>query len=246
MVVQTPTSVHLLLGNPSGATPDLGNGNNYLIVRSQYALSYSDRRKIPNWVSWQLNRSWLGSTDRRNNFRPDPDLPGGWEKVTPVDYRDGEYDRGHMIPSGDRTASPEDNSATFLMTNIVPQTPDNNQGPWRELEEYCRYLALRGQELYIVSGTAGRRSTIGKNRVVVPARLWKIVVVLDEPGTGLRGITPNTRVMAVDMPNIEGIRNRNWRTYYTTVDRLEQLTGYDFLSTVDPKIQQVIEARQSS
>ncbi|MCC9168642.1 hypothetical protein [Pontibacter harenae] len=36
-----------LLGNPSGATSDVGNYNNFLMLRPQYALSYSRERGTP-------------------------------------------------------------------------------------------------------------------------------------------------------------------------------------------------------
>lgn len=76
------TSPHLKLGNPSNAnTNDL---NNYLIEKPQYALSYNCETGIPNWVSWQLNSSWLGSVDRSEDFRPDSDLPTGCYQVRQV------------------------------------------------------------------------------------------------------------------------------------------------------------------
>src|SRR5258707_53869 len=45
-------SPHLLLGNPSGATPDPANENNYLMPKPYYALSYNNSAGTPNWVSW--------------------------------------------------------------------------------------------------------------------------------------------------------------------------------------------------
>ena len=47
-----------------------------------------------------------------------------------------------MVPNADRdkeTSIPI-NQATFLMSNMVAQAPDNNQGPWAELEGYLRTL----------------------------------------------------------------------------------------------------------
>ncbi|MCV4784831.1 DNA/RNA non-specific endonuclease, partial [Escherichia coli] len=82
----------------------------------------------------------------------DTSLPNGWYQVTSQDYSGSGYDRGHMCPSGDRTNSVENNSATFLMTNMVPQLAANNQGPWEDFESYCRTLASQGNELYIFSG----------------------------------------------------------------------------------------------
>ncbi len=57
-----PANIHLKYGNPSNANSK--DTNNYLLEKPQYALSYNCKTGIPNWVSWQLDRSWLGSVDR--------------------------------------------------------------------------------------------------------------------------------------------------------------------------------------
>lgn len=233
-------SVNLVLGNPSNATTT--DPNNYLIVKRQYVLSYNRDKGIPNWVSWQLNQSWLGDVPRTNNFRPDDTLPQGWYRVTPSDYIRSGYDKGHMTPSADRSNNLEDNAATFLMTNILPQAADNNQGYWMHLENYARTLASHGKELYIISGGYGEQGFIAQGKVAVPARLFKIIVVT-APGLGLNAITESTRVIAVDTPNTNGDREAKWSEFITSVDAIEEKTGYDFLSNVTPSIQAVIESK---
>jgi endonuclease G, mitochondrial len=254
---QVTVSPHVTLGNPSNAVTSTSYPNNYLLVKSQYATSYSNSRRIPNWVSWQLNRSWLGSSPRQDTFRADTALPTGWYRVTGSDYSGSGFDRGHMTPSADRTASVTDNSATFLMTNMIPQAPDNNQGVWEKLESYERDLVTtQGKELYIIAGSYGNCGTgstgfvcsfqAASNRafaITVPARTWKVIVVLDRPGAGVSGVSTSTRVIAVDIPNTQGVRNADWRSYRVSVDTLEQRTGYDFLSLVPTSIQSVLEAR---
>ena len=69
---------NLLLGNPSNAAPSVANIDNYLMVKPQYVMSYNSKTKTANWVSWQLNRSWIGAADRQDNFRPDDALPNAW------------------------------------------------------------------------------------------------------------------------------------------------------------------------
>ncbi|MHC0068143.1 DNA/RNA non-specific endonuclease [Nostoc sp. UIC 10890] len=238
-------SIHLLLGFPSSATPTSITPDNYLMVKNQYALSYNQSKGTANWVAWQLNKSWLGNAERQNNFRPDNTLPAGWTRITPSAYTGSGYDRGHIAPSGDRTKTVEDNSSTFLMTNMMPQTPDNNRNTWGNLEDYSRYLVSQGKELYIVAGPAGSQGEPLKGKVTVPKSTWKIIVVLDSSGSGLDGITANTRVIAVNIPNEQEINN-DWRAYKVSVDQLENLTGYDFLSNVSPEIQSVIENKVDS
>jgi DNA/RNA endonuclease G (NUC1) len=45
-------------------------------------------------------------------------------------------------------------------------------------------------------------------------------------------------------PNQEGIKNADWTQYQTTVDQIEQATGYDLLSEEPVNVQKVIEAKR--
>ena len=253
---QSSVSPHLTMGNPSNAVTSTSYPTNYLLVKSQYAVSYNNNTRIPNWVSWQLNSSWLGSTPRQDDFRADTTLPSTWYRVSASDYSGSGFDRGHMTPSADRTNTVSSNSSTFLMTNMIPQAPDNNQGVWANLENYLRTLVSQGKELYIISGGYGTCGT-GSNgskcsfpaatntsySITVPGRTWKVIVVLDNQGSGAAGVTTSTRVIAVDIPNTQGVRTALWQNYRISVDTLEQRTGYNFLSSVASSTQSVVEAR---
>jgi endonuclease G, mitochondrial len=251
---ETNGNINLLMGNPSQATTSPGNSENYLIARPQYALSYSKNKGIPNWVSWQLNASWLGDAHRVGKFAPDQDLPADWVRIKPSDYTGSGFDRGHMANSEDRSRSPEDNIQTFLMTNIIPQSPDNNQGAWVQLENYSRQLVRSGKELFIVSGGYGQggigknglKATVGQGKVLVPAVTWKVILVLDKPNSGVAGVDRNTRTIAVIMPNKQGIKSDPWQQYSTSVQAVEKLTGYKFFTTVPESIGTVIKAKVDS
>jgi endonuclease G len=234
---------HLLMGNPSNAKPNPGNPNNYLMEKPQYALSYNRSTGRANWVSWQLNSSWLGNADRQDDFRPDGSLPAGFYQVSPSDYRGTGYDRGHIVPSADRTRSKRDNSATFVMTNMMPQSPANNREVWRELEEYSRDLVDRGKELYIIAGSEGKAKTIANGKVTVPQYTWKVIAVLDKPGQGVGDITRETRTIAVRIPNSQRVAKTDWRDYRVSIDAIEAAPGYDFFSNVSRSVQKTIESR---
>ena len=233
-------NVHLRYGNPSGAN---NNPNNYLIAKSEYALSYNCKQGIANWASWQLDRSWLGTTERSDNFAPNTELPAGCYSVRPSDYRRSGYDRGHLVPSGDRTHSQAENISTFVMTNIIPQSPSNNREVWRELEEYSRELAYQGKELYILAGTQGIARKIAASKIVVPKFTWKVILVLDQPEEEIT--TQNAQAIAVWIPNSEAVSNTDWRDYLTSVDWLEKKTGYNFFADLPKGIQQKLEKSSS-
>lgn len=245
------TAEHLLLGNPSNATANTNARANYLVEREPYALAYNADKGIANWVSWHLDATWLGTAERQDNFRPDEALPMGWYRATPSHYTNSGFDRGHLCPSGDRTGSQSDNQATFFMTNIIPQASDNNQGPWQELEAYCRTLVEQGNELYIIAGGLGEGGT-GKNglanaladgKIQVPAFTWKVILVLESGENDLSRINTSTRLITVLMPNRQGVRQKSWGTYRISGDELEMKTQYDFISNVPAAVQATIESK---
>lgn len=239
---------HLALGNPSGA--DLNEPNNYLLAKSQYAVGYNRDQGKPNWVSWHIDSSDRGESDRQNDFRADSTLPADWYRVTELSYTGSGFDRGHNCPSADRTSSVANNSATFLMTNMMPQAPQNNQGPWAVLEGYTRTF-LPGSELYVICGSygvggtgssGGLTTTLDQGRVTVPARTWKVVVILPVGDNDVARVTATTRVIAVDMPNVNSL-NQDWSTYRTSVDKIEEATGYDLLSALPLEVQNALESK---
>ena len=240
-----PNDDPLLLGNPSNATANVANENNYLMQKPQYSLSYNRSKATPNWVAWRLDSSWIGSAQRQDDYRPDPSLPTGWYQVVDADYSGSGYTRGHMTPSGDRTRSIADNSATFLMTNFVPQTAENNSGPWEEFESYCRTLANEGNEIYIFSGPVGNIGTIAGGRIVVPQYTWKVVLIIPNGDNDLQRIDRSTRAFGLVVPNFPPLDiNAPWRNFRRTVDQVEHLTGYDFFTALGVTKQMLIERRR--
>jgi len=240
---------NMLLGNPSGATKDDERPENYLLERRQYALSYNYKTRGPNWVSWHLGAEDLGTTERTNKFVADPDLPRSW-RIDADAYKGSGYDRGHQCPSGDRTATREDNLPTFFMSNMLPQAPDLNRGPWEKLESYCRDLVRRdGDELYITAGGGGSLGVIPKRPgpvrigLNVPGVCWKVVVALPQGDGDLARVSGETRVVAVSLPNDGSVHGQRWADYRVSVDQVERITGYDFLGNVPAALQAAIEAK---
>ncbi|HZE68365.1 MAG TPA: Ig-like domain-containing protein [Pyrinomonadaceae bacterium] len=242
---------HMLMGNPSNATTDPGMTTNYLMMKTQYALSYNNDRGTPNWTSWHLDLSWRGSAPRQDDFRADTTLPPGFYQVQGTDYQLSGFDRGHMCPSADRTSTIADNSATFLMTNMTAQAPGNNQGPWAAMENYLRTLLSEGDEIYILSGGSGvggvgsngPADTIANGHVTVPAVTWKVALVLPVGDNDVARVDGNTRSIAVIMPNDTAIRPDQWQKYLATVDQVEAVSGYNLYSNVPTEIQDVFEAK---
>jgi endonuclease G len=245
---------NMALGNPSGATADANNPTNYLLTKPQFTVGYNAQRGTPTWVSWHLNRAWMGSAPRQDDFRPDPALPRQFYAVTRNSYAGSGFDKGHNCPSADRTTDLDDNSATFLMTNMIPQAANNNQRTWGNLEEWTRAQVQRGQEVYVVMGCYGKggtglnglKTTIDQGRVTVPARVWKLLVLLPEGANDLQRIAAGqARILAIDTPNDQAV-NPDWSRYRVSVDALEAATGLDLLSKLpleaQTRLQKTVDA----
>lgn len=235
---------HLVLGNPSGATADTSLPENYLMVKQQFILSYNRTSGLPNWVAWHTDSTWLGPVKRSNDFRADSTLPAAWYRVHENSFRRSGFDRGHMCPSADRTNTQHDNSMTFLMTNMIPQAPNNNRGPWAAFEMYCRDLVRMGKELYTYCGGIGMQGMLDSGRVIIPEQTWKTVLILDAGDHDLQRVTNATRVISIVMPNSNnkiGLDD-NWKNFRISVDSLEILTRHDFFSSLPISLQQSIES----
>jgi DNA/RNA endonuclease G (NUC1) len=254
-----PTSAiyrnHIEFGTPTDDTP----ADEHLLVRRQSVSSYNKDRGGPNWVSWDINASQFGAAPRCDCFSADQTLPSDFYHVVDFDYRNSGYDRGHVVQSESRTTTDQENASTFLLTNILPQGGENNQGPWSKFENYLNDRA-RGEgespkEIYVIAGgvyapTPGTLKNEGK--VAIPDYTWKVAVILPA-GKGLADIqtASDLEVIAVEMPNLTtpgvpassfGIRNNPWEQYKTTVDAIETRSGYDLLSKLQDPLERIVES----
>ena len=45
---------NLTLGNPSEATSDTSNEDNFLMTKNEYILAFNNKKGGANWVAWHL------------------------------------------------------------------------------------------------------------------------------------------------------------------------------------------------
>jgi uncharacterized repeat protein (TIGR01451 family) len=238
-------TLQMQLGNPSNATNDPNNHSHYLILRPVEAIDYNDSLGLPNWASWDLTTTDIGSSGRSPNFFTDTNLPAGFYQVTPNDYSGSGYDRGHMCPSADRTDTVADNDMVFYMSNIIPQAADNNEGIWANFEDYCRSQAQAGNELLITCGPGGfdgsRIQPSGK--VAIPSFTWKVAVVVPlGGGTALSRITTATRVITIEVPNSNGV-STVWQNFVTSAGQVEHDTGLTFFTALPGTVASALRSR---
>jgi DNA/RNA endonuclease G (NUC1) len=223
-----------------------------LISRSSYVLSFAPARRGVHWAAWHLSAKDLGSVGRSNSYKVDEELdaylePLGSRAVRSSEYKGSCYDRGHQVPSGDRTQSVAMNRETFLMSNMMPQTPFLNQVIWQHLEVYERELARQGKDLYIAAGGIfnARKEAIGPEQdIAVPDEYFKIIADVTggrDPELLIAVIMPNINSNGFygaddaagrcgdeandDLESLAKASGVDWRSYTTSLEKVEHRAG---------------------
>jgi DNA/RNA endonuclease G (NUC1) len=234
-----------------GEPTDADASDDFILRRTEFTASYSQLRGIPNWVSYNLEASHFGPEDRCDCFTFDPAIPASFTRYTTADYTGaGAFhgygiDRGHLARSADRTAASLDNAATYYFSNIIPQAADMNQGPWAIMENEIGDLARsQTHEVYVIAGASGSKGTVkNEGKLTIPTHAWKVAVIMPRD-QGLAHIDDpdDLTIIAAIMPNEPGIRNVDWKTYRTSVDAIETLSGYDILALLPDHIESAVES----
>jgi endonuclease G len=235
-----PSAYNLIMGKPSKTAA--GNDDDFLVREPYFTLSYNNSKGTPNWVSWHLSTDHLGTAERRKRFIVDDLLPENFSRIKHNDYTNSGFQRGHMCPHSDRAANKDMSFATFVMSNIVPQSSACNEGSWESLEAYgvAGPIGKGGKGEHPTTGKAVEAETIADGKVTVPAKVFKVILVVDpEEGTNPRTwVDDDSRLIAVIMPNDMTVEFDKWPQYRVSVDEVEKATDYTFFSAVNAKLKE--------
>ncbi|MBR5639004.1 MAG: DNA/RNA non-specific endonuclease [Muribaculaceae bacterium] len=260
--------------------PHITPNSNYIVVvkaTSEYGVSLSlelDKSQRANhWTCFTMHAGTPNNNvGRTPSFSVDDDVPTAYQ-VNTNEYTSGKYTtsvtnldgnnmtmfaRGHICASEDRQSSSEQNSHTFVTSNIHPQYQAHNAGLWQRMEGKVQnwgYSNSFRDTLYVCKG-----ATIGN-------------VTLN--GSTTSGLIPKSEVQSLYGVNITGtlpiprywymavLRLKNGQyeamAYWTeqinsscssttlqscmiTIDELEQRTGIDFFCNLPDDIEEVVEA----
>jgi len=189
-----------------------------------FAVLYSPQTKKPIYVVERLNAKDLGiqtRQERTDRFYEEARLPAS-ERALLSDYQGSGYDRGHNAPALNRR-TPNAMAQSFSLANVMPQAPENNRGVWaKDVEKATFKYALRASgDVFVYTGSVGNAGTIGKNRVVVPKYLFKLVY---DP------VAKRSWAYWIANTNDAQLTLKNFITY----EQLRELSGIDFHIPVEP------------
>ena len=203
-----------------------------LIENPTYVVDFDPEGRIPFWVAYELQAAEAnGPAERSDNFRTDQRV----SRSAPARWPGSGYDRGHMKPAGDSRSSAQEMGASFLMTNMAPQTPALNRGEWKVLEELVRAWSQAHGAVYVVMGAGSASRAVIADGVRVPTHFWKTVLRYGVDTAAVAFIFPNT----MKVPG--GVQD-----YRVTVDSVEAWAGLDLFSQLPDGTEARVESEMGA
>jgi len=221
-------------GYPQSVRKDaIPEGSQYL-KRTGFTLCYVPELRHPLWVASKVHDGKRRLCTKRPSFKKDP---AARNSPKPSDYAKSGYDRGHMAPNRAITTcyGPDAQRETFLLSNICPQRPGLNRGPWRKTEHLITDIwPSKYGDIWVITGAHSSRSPKKlPSGISIPDGFYKIILARKNY---------KIRVLAVYMDQDSGYRVFP-RNRIVSVDKLEKMTGLDFLSELPDDIEQQLESQ---
>jgi len=198
-------------------------------------VGYCEAKKDPVWVCYRLFKvGSLHAPPRPQGFQVDVRTRA---RICQHDYSGSGYDRGHMAPNyaialcyGEQAQM-----ETFLMSNIIPQSPSLNRRVWEHLEQAeIREYAQRCGQVWVIDGPVfGAKPRHLRCGVEIPEACYKILVE-EEHG--------KPHVLAFIMPqSVTGTEPPT--QYLTSVAEIERQTGLKFFGSLPADVRDQVEAK---
>lgn len=220
-----------------------------------YTVCYDVEGRIGVWSAFPLHECYRGGQNRTDKWAYDPEVPqsiqpalsaGSYEQRT----EGGNYYRGHLLASEDRTVNYAANLQTFYATNAAPQWHNSfNSGVWSSLEADC-WNNICLDTLYVVSGVWGVHDTAtvtdkGGTPCRVPSHFFRVLLRSKEGTTGRK-----VQEMSADELQCVGFWFEN-RAYpsgkpsanMVSVAEIERRTGMRFFVNVPNAPKETFDAR---
>lgn len=216
-------------------------------TKRNYSMLYDTEYKVAYWVAYPLSKDYLGSQKRTDVWAYDPAFSSNFQANLEKGYPNNAtllLDRGHQLPSGDRTYDFAENASTFYYTNMTPQNRSLNQGLWADLENKVRTWTTQSgvDTMYVVTGAMVTTATdkvvdyvkdnSGKD-VAKPKYYYKVLAMKRGSdyytiGFRMNNVTPT---------------NTDYMSYTVTVESLEKETGFTFFPALDQKTKSTINTQ---
>lgn len=210
-----------------------------------YIVLYDESKYAPLWTAHAMHQSmWVDNkVNRSGDWTTDPAISlvqqSGLDDANKVGYS-----RGHFVASADRRSSDNQNKQTFYYSNQAPQWQnDFNSGVWSTLEGDIQGHAPSGCDtMYVVTGVLYDESPATKPsdslNVPIPSHFYKCLMLCSFDSSGQMTAAEGCAYLFTN----EAHKNGKYPNFITTIDAIEQRTGFDFFPAVPAALQSKAES----
>ena len=186
-----------------------------LYIKHDYELLYSEKWEQAYYVKYTINQSDVnGELTRKDNFKEDKSIVTGSASLN--DYKNSNYDRGHLKPAAVSKGTVLDMNESFLMSNMSPQLPEFNRQGWKDIESIVRQLLNSQDSVIVYTGGVLKdiKKVIGSNEVGVPNYFFT-AVLLGDSSCAFAFLCPHQKL------------SKPYKKYIVSIDALEKIIQID-------------------
>ncbi len=207
-----------------------------------YTCLVDGNKMAPLWSAFVMHKDAYpdNGVGRNDGWKNDPAIPSSWQQSGVSGYS-----RGHFVASNYRQASTEANKATFYHTNQAPQYQTSfNDGVWNSLEQSVKSNAPSGRDtLYVVVGVLYENAKTVSG-VPIPSHFYKLLMKCSFGTDG--AMTAAKGVAYVFTNEAHKGEQYNDNKFRTTIDAIEERSGFNFFANVPPDLQDAAERQNAS
>ena len=218
-----------------------------------YTALVDQNKRCALWTAYPMHATAYANNDtgRVGDFSTttsyDKAIPNSWQSsgATVGDYNNGNgYARGHHCASEDRQTTQIANQQTFYYTNQSPQWQNSfNGGIWATLEGRVQTMAPTGRDtLYVVVGVLFEgNNTHASNDggdVGLPSHFYKCLM---KCSFNTSGTMTDAKGIAFIYSNEPHSGNYYASDFVTSINTIEQRSGFDFFANVPSNLQEPAE-----
>lgn len=207
--------------------------------RNWTALVDADK-KAPLWSAFVMHKNAYPDNNlgRTGSWTPDPGIPESWQSC----FSSSGYSRGHFVASNYRQACSDANKQTFYYTNQALQFQNKfNDGVWNSLENAVVSNAPSGRDtLYVTVGILYEDNNT-LSGVPCPSHFYKCLMKCSFDSSGNMTAAKGVAYLFKNEATTD-----SYSSHATTIDAVEQRSGWDFFANVPKDLQDAAEKMSSS
>ena len=207
-----------------------------------YTVLLDGNKKAPLWCATAFHASeWADNGVGRNqSWKYDPAFPESWQQSGVS----SPYSKGHLIASNYRQSYVSMNKQTFYYSNQAPQYQTQfNDGVWNQMENRIVSIAPSGRDtLYVVVGTLYEGTAKYSDGIQVPSHFYTCVMKCSFNTSGTMTAATGCAYLYTN----EAHPSSSYSNFATTIDAVEQRSGFDFFHNLPDNLETAAESKVGS